>query len=274
MKRPEWLLIISLTPGLSLQDCSACFAADWAVFWENDQKRFRTLFGLMPEGCPTAPPDATGVSPRLPTPATRGECDSDRYYTNGLKVTVTFADRLPWGRAARPGRFFSTAIVVGQSIYTPADIETSEVIHEDRPYGGWLYGGISTTIATNLFLHTAEIDLGVVGPNAAAGPVQKAVHYLIRVTIPRGWDNQIGSDRPFYAFYRVERRHVDENLFLDAFPSRVQPLDSVWDQEFGIAFPRFRIGPIAPQVTWRLIRRTNEFRGQPKPSWFGSFTFN
>src|SRR6185503_10647708 len=75
---------------------------------------------------------------------------SDRGYTNGTRLLWGWepaegspvdrlagrlcfgADRLTCGRYATAG--------LGQSMYTPENIQSRERIIGDRPYGGWLYG--------------------------------------------------------------------------------------------------------------------------------------
>src|SRR5207249_2047305 len=78
---------------------------------------------------------------------------TDRHYTQGIKLSYlqrdgdlpNFLDRFSkW--VPTPGFEFGTnkfGYIIGQSIYTPADIQQRQLIPNDRPYAGWLYGGFA-----------------------------------------------------------------------------------------------------------------------------------
>lgn len=83
-------------------------------------------------------------------------------------------------------------------IYTPDDIKRSELIEDDRPYAGLVYGGLSLyedipmgrwQQATDLHL-----DIGLVGPSSLADSVQREVHRITNSDRPNGWDNQLDDE--------------------------------------------------------------------------------
>lgn len=177
-----------------------CLAQDggWTTHWENDRADLTRLIICPPQGTSEAPSvEALAQFPRRAS--SEPPCESDRYYTNGFRVIRTLPNRLPWKRL-EPGsrsRSFGTAWFVGQHIYTPADLKTSALIPDDRPYGGWLYGGVAVVATTRRSFNEVELTLGVVGPASGAGPTQRAVHSVLRSLFgsgavdPKGWPNQI-----------------------------------------------------------------------------------
>ena len=138
--------------------------------------------------------------------------NTDRHYTSGFRLSwVSEAvDTEPkWAKDVlelvypfadlRKGRI---GAAFGQSIFTPEDTGTSALVRNDRPYAGWLYGGISAHALTARAndpivrdrLDTVELDVGLVGPYALGKQVQNGVHELINVAKSSGWDNQLDHE--------------------------------------------------------------------------------
>ncbi len=136
----------------------------------------------------------------------------DNHYTNGVRLSYTSprlreqiswaADALEWLYPFDPGADARLRVSLGQNMYTPGDIEVSELIPDDRPYAGWLYAGVALNVETtqDLFgtryksLDTLEVELGVVGPWSLAEETQKFVHEIIGSPEPEGWDNQLENE--------------------------------------------------------------------------------
>ncbi len=78
---------------------------------------------------------------------------------------------------------------VGQSMFTPEDLSRRDLIVDDRPYAGWLYGTAGLVIgpegkkdkSSTGFdrLESIELTLGVVGPASQADDTQKFIHTAI-----------------------------------------------------------------------------------------------
>jgi lipid A 3-O-deacylase len=134
--------------------------------------------------------------------------NSDKHYTQGLRLSNLGPDI--GGQSAWQGPFnllsdiapvFSQdgakssrrySMLFGQSIFTPKNLTLKPPDPHDRPYGGWLYGGVSLLQETNeRMLENFEVDLGVVGPGALGKQVQNNFHQLIGVGQAKGWSNQI-----------------------------------------------------------------------------------
>ena len=136
----------------------------------------------------------------------------DRHYTNGVRLSYTsprLRDQIEWAANALewlypfdPGADARLRVSLGQNMFTPGDIEVSELIADDRPYAGWLYAGVALNVeaSRDLFgrqydtLDTLEVELGVVGPASLGEETQKFVHELIGSPDPKGWDNQLRNE--------------------------------------------------------------------------------
>lgn len=79
-------------------------------------------------------------------------------------------------------------------MYTPNDIEITDVKRFDRPYAG----GFSLGYSLNLFLKNNWIinfqqDLGIIGPAAGTGRLQYWWHKALGMNKPRGWKYEINN---------------------------------------------------------------------------------
>ncbi|HEY7840173.1 MAG TPA: lipid A deacylase LpxR family protein [Gammaproteobacteria bacterium] len=149
---------------------------------------------------------------------------TDRFYTNGIKLSWVSPDLqwfqdLDWfKRDARLNRWgnllvdalpFSDdkerqrnlSLSVGQMMYTPRDIDREDLIVDDRPYAGWLYGSIAFHSKTYRVLDTFEIQAGLTGPWSLAENAQDLIHGLRGIDKARGWDNQIDTELAFALVY-------------------------------------------------------------------------
>jgi len=83
-----------------------------------------------------------------------------------------------------------TTILVGQEIYTPRYIPS--VADGDRPFAGWLYGGVQSSAVTDRDLTSLSIKAGVTGPPSLAEQLQVTFHEMFpTVIVPPGWNNQL-----------------------------------------------------------------------------------
>ena len=136
---------------------------------------------------------------------------TDRYYTSGVKLTWISPDLmgnqknsrlLKWIHSLskkfpfinKPGFHHAISISIGHNIYTPEDIERSDLIMEDRPYAGISYLGIGFNSQSNCRMSSLEFCLGIVGPHSYGERYQKILHKLINADYPRGWDNQLKDE--------------------------------------------------------------------------------
>lgn len=149
--------------------------------------------------------------------------DSDEQYTNGLQLawlssdvakyldaelppalawTKRFAAHLPF--ADLPNAQHNLGLSIGQKMFTPRDTRSRALVRDDRPYAGWLYGGLALVSKTLSQLSTVELQAGVIGPVSLAADAQKFVHELRGFDVPRGWHNQLKNEPAIAVSY--ERR--------------------------------------------------------------------
>lgn len=86
---------------------------------------------------------------------------------------------------------------LSHAIFTPSDIEESELIADDRPYAGLLLWQANIHNFDTRLSDRFGLTFGVIGPAAGAEPIQRAIHSLIREDIPNGWSNQIQNEMVF-----------------------------------------------------------------------------
>jgi len=152
---------------------------------------------------------------------------TDRHYTNGIRASflspedeihpeaiARLWDRLPLP-VERDHRRIEFAL--GQSMFTPEDIGRTDLIRDDRPYAGWLYGSLallSYDEGDNADLESLELDLGAVGPASLAEQTQIIWHRQIGVQEPRGWDNQLDNEPGLVLSYSRKWRRLAPEPFL------------------------------------------------------------
>jgi len=136
---------------------------------------------------------------------------TDEYYTNAFQLTWISKDlkqyeddlrlprfSLPFIKAlpfsGNPASVHNVGVLIGQQIYTPSNTQTTARLENERPYAGFLYGGLALHSKTHLKLDTLEIVLGVVGPASKAELAQNTVHDLRDIPTAKGWSNQLHNE--------------------------------------------------------------------------------
>ena len=203
----------------------------------------------------------------------------DKHYTNGLRFSFLRPDdRVPsWVlKSARAVPWFPKggrirpAWSLGQSLYTPEDIKTTELVEDDRPYAAWLYVGAGLVVENGRILDVMEFSLGVVGPAALGEQVQSGIHEIIDSPLPQGWDNQLHNELTVQATWQRKWRqlHVGDHGFgVDVLPHIGGTLGNVhiygaggatvrlgWDLPGDYGPPR--IQPALPGSEFFVPRRT------------------
>jgi lipid A 3-O-deacylase len=147
----------------------------------------------------------------------------DNQYTNGMQVGLLSPDLAHYAEEKRlprwllpivvrlpfinvPNSQHNIGVVVGQQTYTPKDTQTRDLIVDDRPYAGWLYGGLAFISKNEISLDTLEFQIGVVGPASQAEEAQKFVHDLRDIPAPKGWDNQLENEPGVALVYARKHR--------------------------------------------------------------------
>ncbi|GIK96469.1 MAG: membrane protein [Alphaproteobacteria bacterium] len=169
--------------------------------------------------------------------------NTDSHYTNGLRasfVTPLADDCIGLGKRVRglahwlaPADTIRTeervGYSIGQSLFTPEDTDTRELVPDDRPYAAWLYLGLGyqatyERLDGSAVQDTAQLDLGVVGPAALGEEVQNTYHRLIGVDEVNGWDNQLHNEPGLNLSFERKWRSAQSQafagtgLYFDALP--------------------------------------------------------
>lgn len=132
--------------------------------------------------------------------------NSDKHYTQGLRLSDLIGgspspgglwdgmfNLLNIGPLFQQGGTRKTALLGGQSIFTPKNLALKPPDPKDRPYAGWLYGGVSMLEESpdKRMLENFEIDFGMVGPGALGELAQNTFHQFIGAQQAQGWSSQI-----------------------------------------------------------------------------------
>jgi hypothetical protein len=137
--------------------------------------------------------------------------NSDKHYTQGLRLSYlapplagegfwsapfdALGVVLPWMSQEASTRTRRYAIIVGQSLFTPKAKDLSPPDRADRPYAGWIYGGLSLLQESDRrILDHVELQLGMVGPAAAGRATQNDWHQFIGIAEAEGWGSQIQNE--------------------------------------------------------------------------------
>ena len=212
---------------------------------------------------------------------------TDSNYTNGVKLSLISPDlsihadnaslprtvletihKLPFIADSGPRFTHKAEFSLGQNIYTPEDIERTDLIADDRPYAGWTYLALAYHRRARIsegreFLDSVEIQLGMVGPWSFAEETQNLVHELRNIETAEGWDNQLENEPGLIIAFERKRLFADKkNVFLKpdiilhgggAIGNVATYLNAGFEMRFGINMPRnFGVSLIRPAGSTRL----------------------
>ena len=128
--------------------------------------------------------------------------NEDAWFTNGF--LYEFRSK---GASQGSARQFNFSL--GHKIYTPAHIEDSAVIENDRPYAGWLFGSFFKEMVSGSIYEKREWVVGVLGRYSGAEELYNGFHRYVYGNDrrdARGWQHQIGSELGIRGLY--ERRSL------------------------------------------------------------------
>jgi hypothetical protein len=213
---------------------------------------------------------------------------SDEYFTNGLRVGYAWdpgcerrwiANQAEWlegtglGRKlglGDPARFTrSASFGLGQSIYTPSDIQIATPLPDDHPYAGWLHVDthfdyttpeVPLDTWTSQRQHSLELQLGIVGPGAGGKEVQTWVHEINDDKKPQGWHNQLHNEPGLLVSYQWQRRYLHPSRGLDFTPSIMGAAGNV--QTYAAAGVTMRFGDNLAGFPQRPTEPSRVLKGQ------------
>lgn len=222
---------------------------------------------------------------------------TDQHYTNGFKLSFLSTDlssftgdSIPWpvrpiarafGRLSEQDAAYKLSLSLGQNIYTPERIHTTEFQPNDRPYAAWLYVGASfqnylperTTQAGTWIpprLDVFEITLGTVGPSAQGREIQNGFHDIIGVPHAEGWAHQIhdepGLNLVFERKYRLQTTNAHKGLGAALIPHAGFSLGNIFT--YANLGCELRTGWKLPaDFGTNLIRPSGDSNSMTRPRW-------
>ena len=157
--------------------------------------------------------------------------DTDRFYTNGIKLNwispeLKWFEDLEWIKqdaflsntvkefikllpySGDPERQRQLSFSLGQKMFTPVDLSNPNLIVNDRPYAGWLYGDIAFHSKDQRRLDTFEIQMGLIGEVSLAEEAQDLVHSIRGIDKANGWDNQLDNEIGLALIYDRKQRLI------------------------------------------------------------------
>lgn len=198
---------------------------------------------------------------------------TDRHYTHGSRISCMSENQTGDAAAKEIARALSFnlggyallasdrdvrySVALGQTMFTPEDLNRTDLIADDRPYAGWLFGSFGLVlgprdeqkVGSTAFdrMESIQLTLGVVGPASGADRTQKLVHSVIDADKPRGWRNQLRNEPGFIVEYEQKWRTEARNLLpgsnllqVDLMPSASVALGNI--HTYGSVAATFRIG--------------------------------
>ena len=155
--------------------------------------------------------------------------ETDQNYTNGIRIAWVSPDltdyikdpalppllrainkQLTFFHPSPRGLQHNLVFSIGQTIYTPADINATEIVEDDRPYAGWLYTSFAYHSKNQNQLDTLEVQIGVVGPAAQGEEAQDFIHDLRGFEKFQGWDNQLENELGLAFIYEHKRKLLNK----------------------------------------------------------------
>lgn len=198
---------------------------------------------------------------------------ADRNYTSGIRLGyVSPSEGVPdWLQGA--GGFTRAlsnsdpdfwGFAVGQSIFTPEDINSVPPPADQHPYAGWLYMQISVGAEEDRsdgraprYLDSYELELGIVGPSAMGEEAQRGIHQWLGAPDPQGWDYQLEDEVAFAVSF--DRRWRALRVFGDYFGGLEADITPSAGASLGTLRTEARVGLAA-----RIGQRIDSDYGPPR----------
>lgn len=206
--------------------------------------------------------------------------NTDEGYTNGLRATWTSPagkrplwagiglEKLPLLARDATLRYETS---LGQSMFTPQNIDRARANPRDRPYAGFTYVGLGVTAVAPARasgvqrIDQLQLTLGIIGPASLAGDTQITWHRWFGYPPPNGWAGQLRNEPALNLSYRQSLRlppaHI-AGIDADITPHWGFAIGNVYDYANGGA--TLRIGSDLP----------TQGIGRIEPSIAGGGTFN
>jgi len=148
-----------------------------------------------------------------------------------------------------PGIERNVEFYFGQKIFTPEDTQTRTLVEDDRPYAGWLYAGVGLHNKNEYVLDAFHLQFGVTGKPSLAERTQNFIHKVRNLRTIKGWDNQLGFEPGFVAYYerkwRALRGQTAQGFGYDLIGHAGAAAGNVY--VYGVGGAEFRLGLNIPR---------------------------
>jgi lipid A 3-O-deacylase len=154
---------------------------------------------------------------------------SDNQFTNGFTVqkhSTTAADLDSVEGVWTYGKWFAKrllpdsqglqyrkALIVGQSMATPSDLEDPNIRLDDTPYFGLLAATGSWIAFDDTRFTGFGVMAGITGKYSLAEQVQNVIHSIIDSTDPQGWDHQLDTEPVLNLYFSKKRKIWNTSKF-------------------------------------------------------------
>ena len=125
---------------------------------------------------------------------------TDHQYTSGIEFDLIYHVEDPSSRIydilfLNYGKIDTyVSFSLANQIFTPRDINETELIVNDRPYAGWTFFEAGIHKSSKDHLRSMYLQVGMVGPAAKGEEIQNSIHKLTDSDPAMGWDNQLGDE--------------------------------------------------------------------------------
>jgi len=157
--------------------------------------------------------------------------NTDKDYTNGVRLSFvspnlesyrydpampsvvnTINDRFDSLLGLKDTETRNVVISLSQLMFTPQDIDATQLLADQRPYAGYLALGFSYHGRSQNRLDSVEVSLGIVGPSSLAENSQDLIHDLRGLDKFQGWDNQLQDEPTLQLVYENKLRLLKQHL--------------------------------------------------------------
>ncbi|MFK5892565.1 MAG: lipid A deacylase LpxR family protein [Pseudomonadota bacterium] len=154
---------------------------------------------------------------------------SDDGYTNGVYASWYYYGSddekpelswlvwpLKWSMPNKNAELSVDAYTIGQSMFTPEDIQVSNPDPNDIPYAGLLLFNNTYVVSYVSYADFISTTVGVVGPISGAESMQNFIHNISDSEQPQGWGYQLDNEVIFkFTRGRMWKNWVSENGHFD-----------------------------------------------------------
>ncbi len=117
--------------------------------------------------------------------------DDDKYFTNGLYITYQKVLSQDFILPKTDENKLQLNIEIGNEIYSPASLSSTNTADFDRPFAGWLFGKLEVGSIKGKSAFFLALGTGITGKESLAGDFQVGLHDVFGIDSRPTWVEQI-----------------------------------------------------------------------------------